>query len=220
MANIRRHLISRRLCLALAAALSGLGAELPQRRIEFAVFAAEPVSDVAFSSHAGAEPVTLQFYPTALSPIYSYTGRDPITFYDRGTGEVVAEVSPPADLRRALFLFSALPQRSRDGLRCRVQVFDDSEQRMPPESLTILNVSGLELSGVIDARTVTLREGLNEPLRVGETAEVLLQTRFRGRVYQSFSDRVSLGGAGRALLILLPPYRPGALEVQFRLLQN
>jgi len=184
------------------------------------VFAADPVSGVAFSSHADAEPVTLQFYPTARSPVYSYVGRDPITFCDRETGEVVAEVRPPADLRRALFLFSALPQRGADGLRYRVQVLEDSEQHMPAGTLVILNASGLELSGVIDGRTLTLREGLNEPSRVGETAEVLLQTRFRGRVFQSFADKISLGPTGRALLILLPPYRPGTLEVQFRLLQN
>jgi len=220
MANLRRPLISLRLWLALSAALSSLGAALPQRQMEFAVFAAEPISDLAFLPHADADPVTLQFYPTARSSIYSYTGEQPITFCDRVTGAVVAEVNPPAEMRRALFLFSALPQRSRDGLRYRVQVLDDDEQRLPAGTLVILNGSGLELGGIIGGRAITLRDGLIVPLRVGDSADVLLQTRFRGRVYQSFADKISPGPAGRALLILLPPYRPGALEVQFRLLLN
>jgi hypothetical protein len=46
----------------------------------------------------------------------------------------------------------------------------------------------------------------------------MLSTVFSQRTYQSYAGTARLGRNERALLILFPPFYPGALEVQSRLL--
>ena len=82
----------------------------------------------------------------------------------------------------------------------------------------MLNLSGLSLSGTVNNEKVTLKAGLNPTLTIGRSAKVTLNTTFKNKTYQSYASTVSLGRNERALLILLPPFYPGALEVQSRLL--
>jgi len=84
--------------------------------------------------------------------------------------------------------------------------------------LHLLNYSGLALEGAVNRRSVTVRDRAALRCHVGAVAEIQLRTTFRGRSYQAYAGTVALEPAGRVVLLLLPPYHPGALQVQSRVL--
>jgi hypothetical protein len=188
------------------------------RQLDFTVFSAEPINHLAFVPLPDAAPRRLVFYPTARSPHYHYAGPGALQFLDAISGAVAAEVLLPPELRTGLLIFSAVPAPSPGAPRYRIRVVDDSAAAHPPGALRILNSSGLRLSGAINRRPVVLEEGANGPYRVGAAAAIELRTPFRAQSYQAYAATIALGPADRAVLLLLPPYRPGALEVQSRVL--
>jgi hypothetical protein len=192
----------------------------PVQAVRFTVFSAKPVTDVAFAPRANAAPQKLQFYPTARSPRYDYRGTMPLRFVDATTGSVVAEANIPSTIRDALLLFApvATDAPGDGGLRYQVSVIDDGAARHGAGGLAIINLSGLVLSGTIGKEQITLKAGLNPTLAVGPSTKVILSTVFKSRTYQSYTGTVTLRRNERALLILFPPFYPGALEVQSRLL--
>lgn len=219
MAYSRRNLIvgliSWLVCVTAVAAQTASSAA---RQVSFTVFSAQPVTQLAYRPRPGAVPVALDFYPTARSPQYTYNGPPALQIIESGTGSVVAEVMLPAGIRKALFIFSEVESAPTRGVRYRVQVMDDSMQRHEAGTLLILNFSGLPLAGTLNGRPVILRKGFNEPMRVGDSAAIELRTPFKTRSYQAYAETLSAGKSGRALLLLLPPYRRGSLEVQSRVL--
>jgi hypothetical protein len=215
----RRYLIALMLLASVGGSSCALAAP-PLRQFVFTVFSAEPVGRLMYVPRPEAAPLPLAFYPTARSPRYAYTGPETVQLFDAVTGAVVAEVSVPSAIRSALFIVSAIDRPAATNLRYRVQVLDDGATQHPPGTLRILNLSGLPLSGTINGRPLTLKDGMNAPLRVGASAEVRLRTRFRDRSYQAYAETIALDDSGRALLLLLPPYRQGSLEMQSRVLRD
>lgn len=215
------------LFLALVGLLSGAASASAQPAIpsiRFSVFSSKPIKDVGFAPRAGVAPQTLAFAPTARSPRYEFRGPMPLRFVDVTTGQVVAEATIPAGIRDALLLFSPIDAsapaagKGTETLRYQVAVLDDSAARLAPGSLSIVNLSGLALSGTVNQEKVALQPGLNAPLSVGRAAKIALRTTFKGRSYQSYAGTAALGRNDRALLILFPPFYAGSLEVQSRLL--
>jgi hypothetical protein len=188
--------------------------------VRFAVFSAQPIKDAAFVPRPNAAPLKLAFQPTARSVRYEYRGPMPLRFVDPEGGAVVAEASIPAGIQNALLLFSPVDQAKGGAskLRYQIAVLDDGAGRHAPGGLAIINHSGLNLSGKVNNQAVTLKPGLNPTLAVGKTAAIKLSTVFKQRTYQSYAGTATLGRNERALLILFPPFYPGALEVQSRLL--
>lgn len=202
---------------------SGLHAQIasppPEVSVRFAVFSAKRIEGIAFFPRANASPQSLRFYPTARSPRYDYRGTMPLRFVDPADGSVVAEAVIPPGVRDALLLFSTWDSPGRPaGMRYRIAVLDDGAVRHGPGGLAIINFSGLQLAGTVNEEEIAVSAGLNPTLRVDASATIALTTRFKGRVYQSHVSTVSLGPHERALLILFPPFYPGALEVQSRLM--
>ena len=212
MANTIRHLIF------LLLLVSGAFAQPPQQTVRFAVFSAKPIDGLVFSPRPGAEAEKIAFHPTTRSPRYGYRGSMPLQFVATMTGRVVAEATIPPDIHEALLLFTPLAAVTVDGLRYRIAVLDDSAVRHGPGGLAIINFSGLELGGTIGREAVTLKPGLNPTASVGRSTKISLRATFKGRSYQSYADTLQLGRDERALLILFPPFYPGSLEVQSRLL--
>jgi hypothetical protein len=216
MARIFRHLTLLGLSSALVAA-SVRPETAPERHLDFTVFSSQPISGLAYRPSVDAAPCPLIFYPTARSPRYDYRGPPKISFTDGKTGTVVAEAVVPPTISSALFLLTV--DRTANGeTRYRVRVLDDSVRRHAPGELHVLNYSGLLLSGIINRRPVTLADGRAILVSAGNSADIRLCTAFNGKSYQAYADSVPIGQSGRALLILLPPYQRGALEVQSRLL--
>jgi hypothetical protein len=185
----------------------------------FTVFSARPTSGLAFFPGPELPPQPLIFYPTARSPEYEYTGAIPLQFIDELTGEVVATVTTLPHSRRALLLFVPVAAGSANpNARYQIVALDDSALGHVPGGLTIINLSGLVLQGTINSRRVALRTGLNRALDVGESAAIELRTIYKGRSYHSYRDTAVLSAGERALLILLPPFYSGSLEIQGRLL--
>ncbi|MBI4623275.1 MAG: hypothetical protein HY736_08665 [Verrucomicrobia bacterium] len=209
--------------LAFTAIASLLFAQTPRaaevQLVRFTVFSARPIADVAFTPRPKTPPQKIVFYPTARSPRYEYRGAMPLRFVDVTTGTAVAEASIPPEIRDPLLLFAPVEGASAvGGLRYRISVLDDSAARHGSGGLAIINFSGLALAGTVNKETVTLKAGLNPTLAVGRSAKITLRTSFKNRTYQSYADTVHLARNERALLILFPPFYPGSLEVQARLL--
>ena len=220
MAHVFRYLTATLLLLWIGpgATAQEPGSPPSVRRFSFTVFSAEPVTTLSYAPHPGAMPVPLVFYPTARSPRYSYRGPPGLQFLDLETGAVMAAVTVPARIRTALVILSASDSPGSGPARYHVQVIDDGAAKHEPGTLLILNLSGLKLSGIVNGTRVALREGFSDPIRVGESATINLRTPFKDRNYQAYAEIIPLGSSGRALLLLLPPYRRGSLEVQSRVL--
>jgi hypothetical protein len=208
--------------LALAAPAFAQAPAAAQQAVRFTVFSSRPVTDVAFTARPTVGPQKLAFYPTARSPRYEFRGAMPLRFLDATTNAVIAEATVPPEIHDALLLFMpvAAPAADKSGktLRYQVAVLDDGALRHGPGGLSVINLSGLELSGNIGKHAVILQPGLNPTLSVSRTTKIALRAAFKGKTYQSYADSVELGTKERALLILFPPYYKGSLEAQSRLL--
>ena len=196
-------------------------AQPASQAVRFTVFAAKPISGLAFVPRPKADPQKLQFYPTARSPQYEYHGAMPLRFVDATTAEVVAEVIIPPGMRDALLLLTPSDGAGSGAaarLRYQVSVLDDGAARHGPGGLAMINFSGLALTGTVNSEKVTVNAGLNPTLKVGRSAKITFSTTAKGRSYQSYAGTVTLERNERALLILFPPFYQGSLEVQSRLL--
>jgi hypothetical protein len=142
----------------------------------------------------------------------------PLRFTDAKSGAVVAEATVPPTIADALLLLVPLEPAPAAGLRYQVFVLDDTAARQAPGSLALINFSGMELAGTIDGQPVTLTAGLNPVQPIGRAAALLLRTTVKGRSYQAYAGKIELKAAERALLLLLPPFYKGSLEVQSRML--
>ncbi len=188
------------------------------RQLLFSVFAAEPVGRLCYVAKPGTAPERLEFYPTVRSPLYLYEGPSRVQFLDVDTAAIRAEFTVPPRIRRVLLIL-AHDNAARTGpIQYRVLILDDSAQRHDTGTIRILNLSGLELSGTINLRSVTLQGGADEIVQVGNTAVIHLRTPYHNRTYQAYAETLSIEHSGSAFLLLLPPYRPGSLEVQSRFL--
>lgn len=192
----------------------------PPTAIRFTVFSDRPVSGLSYTPAPKGAAVPLVFYPTARSPRYEYRGPSPLRFVEALSGAVVAEAVVPPEIHQPLLLFSAITPAPTTGLRYRIQVLDDEALHRAPAGLTILNLSGLALSGTVDQQAITLTVGLNAPIPLAHAAKVQLRTTLKNRSYQSYVDTIALEKSARALLILFPPFYQGSLEVQSRLLHD
>ncbi len=216
MAHALRYLIAI-LLVGCASAVRAQSAP-PEQRVRFTVFSTRATSGLAYTPKPGAAPVPLVFYPTARSPRYDYRGPSPLRFIDSKTNAVVAEAAMPPEITDALLLLVPIEPAPATGLRYQVYVLDDAAARQAPGSLAIINFSGLVLSGTIDGKSATLQPGLNAAQTVGRSASLTLRTTSKARSYQAYSGTVELAKSERALLLLLPPFYKGSLEVQSRLL--
>lgn len=218
MAHAFRYLM---LALAWAAPLFAQAPGAPQA-VRFTVFSAKPVTDLACALRPGGAAQKLVFYPTARSPRYEFRGAMPLRFLDAATNAVIAEATVPPEIQDALLLFMPVenpaPDKAGRTLRYQVAVLDDGALRHGARGLSVINLSGLELSGTIGQHAVVLKAGLNPTLNVGKSTKIALRALFKGKTYQSHTDSVELGTNDRALLILFPPYYKGSLEAQSRLL--
>ncbi len=216
MAGRLRYLI----CLFVLGAMTKARAEAPAagvRHLSFTVFSAQPITGLMYRARMDAASSPIDFYPTARSPDYDYQGPASVCFWDGASGRIVAEVTVPLGITSALFLFAA--SGSVDGgARYQVRVLDDGLRSHAAGELRVLNYSGLNLSGTINRKRVMLPDGSALSPQVGRSADILLRAPFKDKSFQAYAETIPVGETGRALLILLPPYRPGALEVQSRLL--
>ena len=216
MAHALRHLIA--LTLAIAASVAFAQTPRPgELQLHFTVFSSKPITDLSFVPRLNAPPVKLVFYPTARSPRYEFRGVNPLKIVD-GSGATVGEATVPPEIKNALLLLSTIEPAPATGLKYRVAVLDDGALQHAAGGLAVINFSGLELSGKIDGKDATLKDGLNPTLAVGRTAKIALHTTLKGRTYQSYTENLTLKKNERALLILFPPFYKGSLEVQSRML--
>lgn len=215
MAHQVRYLIA--LCAALLVAPWALAQRPGQIAVRFAVFAQRPVEGLTYLPGMG-PAVPLKFNPATRSPRYNYLGAPIVKFTDATTGAVVAEAAIPEDMREPLLLFLDPPAPNPRNLRYQIAVLDDSTAKLGVGKLAILNLSGLKLTGTLDKTDLKVESGLNAPVPFAKAARLTFFTTARGTRVQSYSDMIRPAKTSRLLVILFPPARKGALEIQVRTL--
>jgi hypothetical protein len=216
MAYALRYLILTLCCGGVLSAVEP--APAGAQAVRFTVFSPRAVNGLTFTSRPGQAPKHLVLYPTARSPRYDYLGSMPLRITDAQTNTVVAEATVPREITSALLLLVPLEPAPAAGLRYQTYVLDDTAARQPAGTLAIINFSGLELAGTIDGKPLALTAGLNAATPLVRSAALTLRATVKNRTYQAYAGNVELGKNERALLLLLPPFYRGSLEVQSRLL--
>ena len=186
------------------------------RDVSFSVFAADPGLNAAYVPRRGAEPRSLKFHPTARSSPQKYRGPSPLEIFDRASGAAIATIELPGEVRSALLVF--MPNANARPYD--VRVIDDDDARHSTGETRVINLSGLLLEGTINQDRLRLPDGANRKINVGNSVRIKLRTVFRERSYQSYAEEFHLERGGRAVVLLLPPYRAGSLEVQSRVLMD
>jgi len=189
-----------------------------ERDLTFTVFATAPVLDLAYRPKYDADLCPLVGYPTARSSPYSYIGPASLSLANPVTGARVLGVNIPADVGRALLILHREDYPKNQHAEWRAWVLDDSEARHTPGQVRIVNHSGLRLSGNVGGTQRTVESDGVEFTVTGRKVSIDLRTRYQERSYSSYRDTIILGLGERALVILLPPYHRGSLEVQSRVL--
>lgn len=187
----------------------------PSVSLRFTVFSPRPPSEAAYVPAPGQAPTRLRFHPLARSPRYEYRGPAMVRFIAPRDRALLAEAEIPAGLNSALIVL--LPDDKAAG-RWRTIVLDDGEARFRAGQLVLVNLSGLELEGTLNERPLQAVSGPNPALAVPRTGQLVLRTAARGATYQALATDLNLAEGERALLLLLPPLRPGTFAVQHRLL--
>lgn len=206
-------------CGLLLVAPGAAGQRPGQISIRFTVFSLAPIEGLAYVSTTGAK-LPLKFNPASRSSRHTYNGAPLLKFIEVETGTVVAEATVPPEIREPLLLFTPLPAASARGLRYQVSVVDDSGAKLGAGHLAILNLSGLKLTGLLDKTPLTVDEGLNAPVPFTRQAKLILFASAHGARVQSYADVIKPPKSSRLLLILFPPTRKGAVEVQTRALAD
>jgi hypothetical protein len=221
MADQLRHLIATARGVGLVAIWfvgATAFAQAPISTVHFTVFAARQIAGLAFLPSVRGAPQPIVFYPTARSPRYDYRGKMPLRFVDAKSKAVLAEATIPPDLHEVLLLFTPMEPGATTGLHYQVAIIDDNRAALSAGAVEILNLSGLDLVGTINRSAVVLKSGLNAPIPIGRTANIVLRTTSKNRSFRAYAGDVDLAADQRALLILFPPFYHGSLEVQSRLL--
>jgi len=183
--------------------------------LRFTVFSPRPPGEAAYVPAPGQAPTRLRFHPLARSPRYEYRGPAPLRFIAPRDRALLAEAEILAGLTSALIIL--LPDEKAAG-RWRTIVLDEGEARFRAGQLVLVNLSGLELEGTLNERALKLVPGPNAALALPRTSQLVLRTSARGATYQALTTELNLAEGERALLLLLPPLRPGTFVVQHRLL--
>lgn len=183
--------------------------------LRFTVFSPRPPGEAAYVPAPGQAPARLRFHPLARSPRYDYRGPPVVRFIAPRDRALLAEAEIPAGLTSALIVL--LPDERAAG-RWRTIVLDDAETRFRTGQLVLVNLSGLELEGTLNERPLKPVPGPNPALAVPRTSQLGLRTSARGATFQALTTELNLADGERALLLLLPPLRPGTFVVQHRLL--
>lgn len=183
--------------------------------LRFTVFSPRPPGEAAYVPGPGQPPTRLRFHPLARSPRYDYRGPAVVRLIAPRDRALLAEAEIPAGLTSALIVL--LSDEKAAG-RWRTIVLDDGEARFRAGQLVLVNLSGLELDGSLNERPLKPVPGPNPALSVPRTAQLVLRTSARGATYQALAADLNLSEGERALLLLLPPLRPGTFAVQHRLL--
>jgi hypothetical protein len=217
MAHQIRHLIVAGVCLLLAP--FALAQKAGPVVTSFTVFALRPIDGLEITGATGMREA-VQFKASTRSPKYTVSGIGPLKFFDHTTGAVVAEATIPPEVRQPLLLFLDPPALNPRGLKHQIAVIDDSSAKLGSGQLAILNLSGLKFTGMLDKTALTVEPGLNAPVPFTQFARLTLYTLARGTKVQSYADVLKPSKTARVLLILFPPARKGALEVQVRALSE
>jgi hypothetical protein len=195
------------------------------RTVEFRAFNLKPgdFTDINFKNPAG-DLTQLSFkkksrteaYTTKISAEDNY-----LYFYPKRSPDLEDPILLPITRtwidpkwRSPLLLISDIS--TNDSVRYSITAFEDSYASFPPGSLKVVNISGVEIIGVIDGSRVTLNNSQASrsfKINDNEKIQVIIAAESSTRHHLLYKNTLSLNNNTRSLLILRPPRRNGSVKI-------
>jgi len=207
--------------------------------VDFRVFGVglDSFEDLYF--YNGKKFIPLEFKKTSRSSAeYEYSGAPQITIFTTNPNYQPNDPSIPPYLPLAsinlnrsypdgLLILSANPNNRRsqgEERRYRIFILDDSPQAFPPNSINVINSTGVDLVGRVASETISLPINTTQSVNYGELASnnkpipiaFALNTSEGLRLTMSNDIPISLGR--RVVLILMNPRREGSTRIEVRAL--
>ncbi len=218
---------------------SGQGDTQLYRELTFRVYAYKKLRGIYFDTysiksshknkHLTIEPIPLRFYTVTRSPYYQYLGSDPIIFYRyeidpldsvKKIKKQVGSIAVPPTMKSPLFVFIRNAESGKNYSEFKINVFDDSALNLPNNSMVVYNLSGHLLEGLMGPEKVKLKIGPSLPLSVRNKLPVTLWYKINGKMVPGFNLPLNFERSHRYLLFFFPPALDGAIELQYRLLDE
>ncbi len=173
--------------------------------------------------------IPLRFYTVSRSPSYHYRGPNPIVFYrwetdlSDPTNKMkipVGSVSLSYVNRNLLFIFLPGVDSQIENPKFNIQTFNDSSSHLPMNKLIVYNLSGRLLEGYIGGESVSIGTGPTAPFSARNSLPVTLWYKINGNVVPGFNLSLTLKRNHRYLIFFFPPAIKGAIELQYRILDE
>ena len=173
--------------------------------------------------------IPLRFYTVSRSPSYDYKGPNPIVFYRlesdlsdplKKTEIPVGSVSLSYVKRNLLFIFLRGVDLEIENPIFNIQTFNDRSSHLPKNKLIVYNLSGRLLEGYIGGESVSISAGPTAPFSARNSLPVTLWYKIDGNVVPGFNLSLTLKRNHRYLLFFFLPAIKGAIELQYRILDD
>jgi hypothetical protein len=173
--------------------------------------------------------IPLRFYTVSRSPTYNYRGPDPIVFYrweydisepSKNIKIPVGSISLSYIKRNLLFIFLQDAKSQFENPKFKIQTFNDSSSHLKMNKLIVYNLSGRLLEGHIGEESVRIGAGPTSPFSASNSLPVTLWYNINGNAVPGFNLSLTLKRNHRYLLFFFPPSIEGAIELQYRILDE
>jgi hypothetical protein len=197
---------------------------------QFNVWAPRLLKGIFYQPAPNEAPVELRFY-SGRSPSFLYRGPNPIEFFRQEEVQdqqgrtttvrvPVASARLPEGVRDALIVFQGPPRGQEQG-PTRATVFDDSQGALPRNSISVLNASGIALTGRVGTTDLRLEPAaVSRPVTGRGNVPIAFGVNQAGTFMTLGADEVSVAENDRVRVILLPPHSPRARQLQIRVLRD
>jgi hypothetical protein len=170
----------------------------------------------------------VRFPRTIQGRFIQYEGPPVLQFFTRtpranGTFafESVAEVDLSESSGSALLLFSVRNNASGEQ-EIRINQMDMSTEHLPAGTLSIVNLTGITMKGMIGETSKMIPPGITDPIVFDERGvfPIGLAFEFDDQMYPSFFNTVTMDPETRQWLFIAPPTQAGSTRVRVRFIED
>lgn len=176
----------------------------------------------------GGEIVPVRFSRRLQGDSISYEGPKILTFYTREINEdgeprfiPAAQILLSEEMKEILLIFN-LQNNENDGPNIRIIPLELETNLFPAGTLSIVNLTGLQMLGMVGEEATVVNPGLNPPIQFAENGifPIALAFELENEIYPSFLHTVTLDPATRQILFIGTPRNVGSLRVRVRFVED
>ncbi|MFT4901717.1 MAG: hypothetical protein ACI81V_000992 [Lentimonas sp.] len=203
----------------------------PARSIQFNVYAQSAANQLVYQPveppPQGRMPLTelkaIQSHPLARTGPYPFKGGDRIDFYNATTHSMEAQVRIPPHSNHWLLVFTKNPyyQKKSGALKYRILPVDERSLNRPANQVVFLNLSNLDLTGLLNQQQLQLPAGQSSPYPVnGQTSIQLWIGPRKQRSPCAWLKNCNFQSGQRPLILLFAPILSGSGDLDVRQLSD